>query len=70
MMTHADLPRYGSDSSAAAAPANDDYQPPAKIVTVAELASAMEVDEDTLLQRLAAILSKRKDGNDPAPVGE
>lgn len=40
--------------------ANDDHQPPAKTVTLAELASATQMDEDTLLLRLVAILRKRE----------
>lgn len=48
---------FGVDPASAA---NDDDRPPAKWVTLSKLASLAEVDEDTLLRRLAAVLGKRK----------
>jgi hypothetical protein len=44
---------------------NDNDQPSAQAITLTELASAMQVDEDALLQRLAAILTKRESGAEP-----
>ena len=39
---------------------NDNDPPPTDAIPFADLALAMGVDEDSLLQRLAAILSKRE----------
>lgn len=44
-------------------PANDDAPPPVSAIALADLARAAGMDEDDMLQRLAAILVKREDGN-------
>jgi hypothetical protein len=43
---------------------NDNDQSPADAIPFTDLALAMGMDEDELLQRLAAILSKREDEPD------
>ena len=40
---------------------NDNPQPPSNAITLTELASAMQLDEDTILRRFAAILSQEGD---------
>lgn len=49
--------------------ANDNHQPPRDAIPFADLALAMGVDEDTLLQRLAAILHEREDITDADAAG-
>jgi hypothetical protein len=44
--------------------ANDDDQPPPDAIAFTDLVLAAGVDEDTLLQRLAVVLSKREDTPD------
>lgn len=49
--------------------ANDNQAPPTDGISLSDLAGMMQVDEDTLLRRLAKITSERKengDGNDAA----
>ena len=41
--------------------ANDNDAPPLDAISFSDLALALGVDEDTLLQRFAAILRKRED---------
>jgi hypothetical protein len=53
-----------------AAAGNDNNQPPSNAVTLTELASAMQLDEDVLLQRLATILHKREDAANADVAGE
>ena len=49
---------------------NDNNQPPTNTVTLTELASAMQLDEDVLLQCLASILRKREDDANVQSVGD
>ena len=49
---------------------NDNGHPLTNAITLTDLAAAMQVDEDVLLQRLAAILGKRKDVTDADSVKE
>jgi hypothetical protein len=55
---------YGRDGDVGASAANDGGHLLAKMITFTDLASAMQVDEDILLRRLATILRKREDGPD------
>ena len=47
---------------------NDNIRPPGDAVTIANLAAAIGADEDTVIQRIAAILSRR--GNPSADEAE
>ena len=51
---------------------NDNYELPAASITFTDLAFGMGLDEDTLLQRFAAVLSRRGAVtiNSPAPDEE
>lgn len=49
--------------------ANDNDAPPSDPIPFSDLAAALGVDEDVLLQRFAAILRKREDALD-ADSGE
>jgi hypothetical protein len=49
---------------------NDNDEPPVNAVAFTDLASAMGMDEDALLQRFAAILRKREGGEDTTPAEE
>lgn len=51
-------------------PVNDNRPAPADAIAFTDLALAMGVDEDTLLQRLAMILSKREDAPSHESEGE
>jgi len=46
--------------------ANDNDTPPSDAIPFSDLALAMGEDEDTLLQRFAAILRRRGENSDPA----
>lgn len=41
--------------------ANSNEIPPAKAISVTDLAAAMGIDEDELLQRIAAVMLRRED---------
>lgn len=45
--------------------ANDNPEPIKTPVTVGELAAMLQIDEDTLLARIAAVISKRPDSASP-----
>jgi hypothetical protein len=49
------------------APGNDNDAPPVTTVTIADLAAALGVDEDTILRRIAGVLDKRLSTPQPAP---
>jgi hypothetical protein len=58
------VPVYSLDGGGGTSAANDDNSPPAKTITFTDLASAMQMDEDLLLHRLAEILRKRENSPD------
>ena len=52
-----------SDVSSGTPAVNDNENPTRNAVTIADLAVAMQVDEETVLQRIAKILSERQTGS-------